>query len=128
VTETGGGQGVVTLVAEADPSALCGPDGGSIVFATRRVECFDPALPCTLPQDPPWLEGTTQSCDSAAGAIRWEVEVGQTGRWHTRLEVGGEVQCFGVGGELLTEVSKADLASRAELLLSPAAGDCSTPP
>lgn len=128
-TETGDEPAMVTLVVDTDASSVCGDAGGPITFETRRVDCFDPALPCTVAQDPPWIAGTTDSCDTLApGVARWQVVITQTGRWETRLEAGGEIQCFGVGGQARTDVSRDDLASGAELMLQPApAGECGEP-
>jgi hypothetical protein len=127
-TETGTEPEAAILITEVDPSVVCGESGGAIEFETRRVDCFDPPLPCTVAQDPPWIVGTTGDCGDLDGVVRFEVEVSQTGRWESRLQAGGELACFGLGGESRTDVSKDDLANRAELVLAPApAGECGEP-
>lgn len=132
-TESGDEPEGVTLYVETDASSVCSSGEGTVQLVTRRVDCWDPPLPCTLAQDPPWLVGTTGDC--GGGQARWEVEVTQTGRWETRLQSSAgagqpaqAIACFGLGGEARTNVSKDDLASRAELLLALApAGECGEP-
>ncbi|MFO7566455.1 MAG: hypothetical protein R6X02_27680, partial [Enhygromyxa sp.] len=89
-----------------------------------------------LSQNPPWVLGTTGDCGALSGAAtRFEVTVSQTGRWETRLQAStgaGQpaeaIECFGLGGEARTNVSRDDLANRAEVQLSPApAGQCGEP-
>lgn len=130
-TETGDEPEGVTLHVEADAVIdMCTTSEQSVEIVTRRVDCWDPPLPCTVAQDPPWIVGTTRSCGEALApdASRWEVAVTQTGRWETRLQSGGTIECFGLGGEARTNVSNDDLASRAELSLAPApAGECGEP-
>jgi hypothetical protein len=128
-SETAGEPEVVTLVINADPALVCGEEGGPIEFETRRVDCWDPPLPCTVAQDPPWIVGTSGTCDTiGTNSVRFEVEVSQTGRWETRLQSGAELACWGLGGEARTNVSNDDLASRAELLLTLApTGECGEP-
>jgi hypothetical protein len=135
-TETGEEPEAVTLYVETDASSVCTSGDGTVELVTRRVDCFDPPLPCTVAQDPPWLVGTTSDCGQLpSGASRWEVEVTQTGRWETRLQssaAAGQpaqaIECYGVGGVARTNVSKDDLANRAELMLALApAGECGEP-
>jgi hypothetical protein len=121
----------VTLHVEADAVInLCTLPDQTFELVTRRVDCWDPPLPCTVAQDPPWIAGTARSCEEALApeASRWEVTVTQTGRWETRLQSGGSIACFGLGGVAQTNVSKDDLASSAELMLAAApAGECGDP-
>lgn len=126
--ETGGEPGTVTLALEVDPEPICGEFGGELMLAARRIDCWDPNLPCTLPQNPPWVEGTVVDCSTVApGAIRWEVEIKQTGRWQARIQ-GTELACFGVDGQSPTNVANADLDAGAELTLTAApAGTCGEP-
>lgn len=117
----------VTLQVEADAVAdLCTSDDQNFELVTRRVDCWDPPLPCTVAQDPPWIAGTSRSCGEALApeASRWEVTVTQTGRWETRLQSGGSIACFGLGGQARTNVAKSDLASNAKLTLAAAPAGC----
>jgi hypothetical protein len=115
----------VKLFIDSDASSVCSSGTGSVELVTRRVDCWDPQLPCTLAQNPPWVVGTTRDCGSISGVSRWEVTVSQTGRWQTRLQSTEAIQCVGVGGEARTNVARDDLASRAEFMLSGApSGQC----
>lgn len=122
-SEDGGEQPeVATFYIETNASSVCS-GGGSVELVTRRVDCWDPPLPCTLAQNPPWLSGTTGNCGGATS--RFEVTVPQTGRWESRLQTTGAIECLGVGGQARTNVARDDLTNRVEFLLAPApAGQC----
>jgi hypothetical protein len=128
-TDDGDEPEAVTLYVETDASSVCSSGTGTVELVTRRVDCFDPPLPCTVAQDPPWIVGTTDDCGQLEpGIARYEVEVSQTGRWETRLRSSAAMECFGLAGQALTSVSKDDLASRAELMLAPGpASECVDP-
>jgi hypothetical protein len=128
-TDTGPEPGTVTFVVEADPEPICAGSGGSITLMARKVDCWDPQLPCTLPNPPQWIEGDTINCSSVvAGELtRFEIDIVQTGRWQARLQA-SELACFGLAGEARTDVSRADIEAGIELSLSPAAtGVCGEP-
>ena len=63
-TDDEGGQ--ISLELETGATALCSDGSEEIRLAARRVNCWDPELPCTVPQDPPWVD-----LDAAA-----QIEVG----------------------------------------------------
>ncbi len=98
-----------------DASDLCsGADTVEIV--TRRLDCWDPPVPCTLAQDPPDVLGTSRACDEVAGTQLWDLGVTQTGQWQVELRAlaGDEVvggQCFGYQGMELVPVALADMNS-----------------
>jgi hypothetical protein len=132
--ETGASTPGATLILNFDASSFC--DGGGVErveFATRRVDCWDPELPCTVSQDPPWLTGTTRDCGELDGEQRWEVTVGQTGKYETQLRaLAGDMQqgvhCFATGALSNTHVANEDLESNAELVLGEIAdSECSNP-
>lgn len=121
-----------TLWIDTDASALCISGVEQVEIVTRRRDCWDPSVPCTLAQNPPWVVGTVMACDAIEpGERRWEVTVTQTGRWETRLQavIGADAvgeTCLGAGGEAWAKVARADLESDAQIMLEvDAAGDCS---
>jgi hypothetical protein len=115
----------VKLYIDSDASSVCSGGTGTVELVTRRVDCWDPQLPCTLAQNPPWVVGTKRDCGSLSGVSRFEVTVSQTGRWQTRLQSTEAIQCVGVGGDARTNVARDDLSNRAELMLTGApAGQC----
>ena len=79
--EGGNEPGEVSLELATGASALCldGPD--EIRIAARRVNCWDPELPCTVPQDPPWVFGTAMPCAEIEGIRDWRLQLSQTGEW-----------------------------------------------
>jgi hypothetical protein len=132
-TEEGGEEPGALLATDFDASAICGGQIERLEFSTRRRDCWDPEIPCTLPQDPPWITGTGIDCAELGGSMRWEVRVTQTGKWETQLRaLAGGVQegvhCFAPTGEGRTNVANADLDSNAEFVLVEVAdGECSAP-
>lgn len=118
-TETGADE-VATVTFVVDIAALgnaCDETGGQGRLMTRRVDCFDPALPCTIAQDKPWIVGTSLDC-SVGWPSLWRVEVTQTGRWETRFETPHFSDCFALDGAATTDVSRADLEGEVELTLA----------
>jgi hypothetical protein len=132
-TEEGGPDPGVTLATEYDATPLCGTMIDRVEFATRRTNCWDPELPCTIAQDPPWITGTSVDCADIQGSMQWTVEVAQTGQWETQLRAlaGGMQQgvfCFAVDGQARTNVANVDLESNAEFaLVEVADSECSNP-
>jgi hypothetical protein len=104
-----------------------------VEFATRRRNCWDPELPCTIAQDPPWITGTSVDCASLGGSMRWAVEVLQTGQYETQLRaLAGDMQqgvfCFATTGQARTNVANIDLEGNVELaLVEVADSSCSNP-
>jgi hypothetical protein len=129
-TETDPG---VTLATEYDASALCGAMIDRIEFATRRTNCWDPELPCTIAQDPPWITGTSVDCAQLDGSTHWAVEVMQTGQYETQLRaLTGSTQqgvyCFAPTAQVRTNVANFDLDTNAEFaLVEVADSGCANP-
>ncbi|PRQ02139.1 hypothetical protein ENSA5_25980 [Enhygromyxa salina] len=103
-----------TFTVDFDATTICGAAIDRVEFATRRRDCFDPELPCTMPANPPWITGTSVDCSDIAGSMNWEVEVTQTGKYETQLRAfAGDTQegihCFAAGGEPRTKVANVDL-------------------
>jgi hypothetical protein len=123
----------VTLATNYDATSLCGAMIDRVEFATRRRNCWDPELPCTLAQDPPWITGTSVACADLTGSMRWAVVVAQTGQWETQLRAlaGGSQQgvfCFAIVGQGRTNVANADLDMNTEFaLVEVADSECSNP-
>jgi hypothetical protein len=132
-TEEGSTEPGTTLATEYDASPLCGATIDRIEIATRRRNCWDPELPCTIAQDPPWITGTSVDCASLAGSMRWAVEVAQTGQYETQLRaLAGDMQqgvyCFASTGQTRTNVANIDLDTNAELeVVEVADSACSNP-
>jgi hypothetical protein len=116
-----------------DATSVCAAPVDRIEFATRRIDCWDPELPCTVSTDPPWITGTTAACSEIAGSMVWEVEVTQTGKYETQLRaLAGTSQegihCFAGGGADDTRVGNADLDAQATFTLTDAPdSDCANP-
>jgi hypothetical protein len=133
-TDDGGEAEGVVLWVNSDASSLCAGGAERVEIVSRRRDCWDPPLPCTVAQNPPWVLGTSVPCSAlGGGATRWEVTVLQTGRWETQLHaLGGTAvdgACFGEGGERFANVGRADLDSNAEIMLDPvAAANCNIDP
>jgi hypothetical protein len=131
--DTGGSEPGTTFAMEYDASPLCGSMIDRVEIATRRRNCWDPELPCTVSQDPPWITGTSVDCASIGGSMRWAVEVMQTGQYETQLRaLAGDMQqgvyCFASGGQTRTNVANLDLDTNAELVLVEIADSgCSNP-
>lgn len=132
-SEDGGTDPGTTLATEYDASPLCGATIDRIELATRRRNCWDPELPCTIAQDPPWITGTSVDCASIGGSMRWAVEVMQTGQYETQLRaLAGDMQqgvtCFATTGLTRTNVANDDLDTNAELVVVEVADSgCSNP-
>jgi hypothetical protein len=129
----GGTEPGTTLTTEFDATALCGATIDRVEFATRRRNCWDPEVPCTIAQDPPWITGTSVDCASLGGSMRWDVEVMQTGQYETQLRaLAGDMQqgvyCFAPDGQTRTSVANIDLDTDAEFVLVEVADSgCSNP-
>jgi hypothetical protein len=132
-TEDGGTDPGTTLATDYDATPLCGAMIDRVEFATRRRNCWDPELPCTIAQDPPWITGTSVDCASLGGSMRWAVEVLQTGQYETQLRaLAGDMQqgvfCFATTGQARTNVANIDLEGNVELaLVEVADSSCSNP-
>lgn len=132
-TEDGNLQPRTVFTLDFDGSSVCGSPVDRVEFATRRVNCWDPELPCTISQDPPWITGTSVACSDLAGSTIWEVEVTQTGQYETQLRaLAGDSQegihCFAAGGDKRTNVTNADLETQAVFGLTKTPdSDCSNP-
>lgn len=133
-SETGEPQSGVTFVLDFDASSLCG--GSSIErveFSTRRVDCWDPELPCTISQDPPWITGTALDCADIGSTQRWEIALTATGQYETQLRALSSgtqqgVHCYAAGGGGRTRVANEDLQTNVEFQLTEAPdSDCSNP-
>ncbi|EDM79696.1 hypothetical protein PPSIR1_16580 [Plesiocystis pacifica SIR-1] len=128
--ESGGEVGEsASLAITTDAASLCTDGVEGLEIVTRRVDCFDPPLPCTAPANPPWVTGTSRTCAELSGAQEWSVTVAQTGRWETRLRptAGGSEDagaCLAVSGMTNTPVAKADLESTAVITLEPETAAC----
>jgi hypothetical protein len=115
-TEEGGPDPGVTFATDYDATSLCGTTIDRIEFATRRTNCWDPELPCTLD-----------------GSVHWTVTVAQTGQWETQLRVlAGDMQqgvfCFATDALGRTNVANVDLESNTEFALFEVAdSQCSNP-
>lgn len=106
-----------------DGTSVCASPVDRVEFATRRINCWDPELPCTVSQDPPWITGTSAPCSDIAGSMIWEVEVTQTGQYETQLRaLAGSSQegihCFAGGGAANTKVTNNDLDTQASFTLT----------
>ncbi|WP_146158419.1 hypothetical protein [Enhygromyxa salina] len=118
---------------EFDGTSVCGAPVDRVEFATRRINCWDPELPCTVSTDPPWITGTAAACSELDGSMEWQVEVTQTGQYETQLRaLSGTSQegihCFAGGGAATTKVSNADLDTQASFTLTEAPDqDCANP-
>lgn len=123
-TETSAGsEPGATFIVDVDGSLLCGAATDRVEFATRRVDCWDPEIPCTLPAMPTWVTGTTMNCsDLSSGSIMWSLTVDGTGQYETQLRaLAGDMQegvhCY-ANTEDLTRVSSEDLETQAVLALN----------
>lgn len=131
--EDSGGEPHTTLAAEYDATSLCGTMIDRVEFATRRRNCWDPEIPCTIAQDPPWITGTTVDCASLEGSSHWAVEVQQTGQYETQLRaLAGDMQqgvhCFATSGQTRTNVANVDIDTNAEFeVVEVADSSCSNP-
>lgn len=132
-TDDGSAQPRTVFMIDFDGSSVCGAPVDRVEFATRRVDCWDPELPCTVSADPPWITGTSAACSELAGSMTWEVEVTQTGKYETQLRaLSGASQegihCFTAGGAENTRVANSDLDTQATFALTDAAdSECSNP-
>lgn len=127
--------GTVTFSVLTDATVYCEDDGVEAVrIATKRVGCWDPEVPCTVPSDPPWTVGTSYACAELTGAAEdYEVSVSQTGKWDTQLQgvAGDEVVdaiCLKWGAVHPVQVANADLDEAREFELSAMADDGSCEP
>ena len=135
-TETSAGSGPgATFIVDVDGSLLCGAATDRVEFATRRVGCWDPEIPCTLPAMPVWVPGTIMNCSdlsSGSGSIMWSLRVDGAGQYETQLRaLAGDMQegvhCY-ANTEDLTRVSSEDLETQAVLALNEIADtNCSNP-
>jgi hypothetical protein len=122
-----------TFATNFDATPLCGTNIDRVEIATRRRNCWDPEIPCTIAQDPPWITGTSVDCASLGGSMRWAVEVTQTGQYETQLRaLAGDMQqgvyCFASTGQTRTNVANDDLDTNAELeIVEVADSGCSNP-
>jgi hypothetical protein len=132
-TEEGGTDPGTTLATDYDATPLCGTMIDRIEFATRRRNCWDPEIPCTIAQDPPWITGTSVDCASLGGSMRWAVQVTQTGQYETQLRaLAGDMQqgvtCFATSGQTRTNVANVDLDMFTEFeVVEVADSNCSNP-
>lgn len=131
--ETGQDPGA-TLTTDYDASSLCTGQVTRVEFATRRTNCWDPELPCTISQNPPWISGTAVDCTSVSGSMAWSVTVTQTGQYETQLRaLAGASQegvyCFAPTTNLArTDVANVDLDTNNEFaLVEVADSNCSNP-
>ncbi len=88
----GGGSatpGSVLLLLDINPEPLCGIVGVTgVQLVARRVGCESPPpTPCTVPVDPPTLEGDAFSCPNTDPSTLLGVEVSQGGRYEVQTVI-----------------------------------------
>ena len=109
-TDSAGAQvatpGTVLLLVAVNPEPFCNTVGVTQVqLVARRVGCESaPPAPCTLPVDPPSIEGDVFTCPNTDPSTLLGVEVGQGGRYEvqtvTEFTTGEtEVRCNAQGGD-----------------------------
>ena len=132
-TDDGNTEPHTEFMIDFDATVVCNDPVDRVEFATRRIDCWDPELPCTVSSDPPWITGTSAPCSDIAGPMVWKVEVMQTGQYETQLRaLAGSSQeginCFVSGGPDTTKVTNSDLETFASFSLTDAAdSECSNP-
>lgn len=75
--------GTALLLVEVDPQPLCNTVGVvAVQLVARRTGCESaPPAPCTLPADPPTVEGDTFTCPNTDPSRLMGVEVSEAGRY-----------------------------------------------
>lgn len=98
--------GTVLLLVDVNPEPLCNTVGVTAVqLVARRVGCESaPPAPCTLPAEPPSIEGDVFTCPNTDPSTLLGVEVEQAGRYEvqtvTEFTTGDtEIRCNTQGGD-----------------------------
>jgi|GEM_PF-2469727 len=125
-TEGGGSAtpGEVVLLVDVDPEPLCNTVGVTEVrLVARRIGCeAAPPAPCTLPAEPPVIEGDRFTCPNTDPMRLMGVEVDQAGRYEVQTVIEfttaqTEVQCNAVSGDPEILVSTEQVEAGAVLML-----------
>lgn len=124
--------GTVVLLADVDPEPLCNTVGVTEVrLVARRIGCESPPpAPCTLPANPPTIEGDRRACPITDPTLLLGVEVDQAGRYEVQTEVefttgDTEARCHTLGGDPEVLVPAEDVEAGAVRMLDD--GDVACP-
>lgn len=108
--------GTALLLVNVNPEPLCGTVGVTAVqLVARRVGCESPPpAPCTVPVNPPAIEGDTFTCPNTDPSTLMGVEVDQGGRYAVQTVIEfttgeTEVRCNALGGDPEIVVPAADV-------------------
>jgi hypothetical protein len=122
-----------TLLGALDAQAACNLTGlVEVVLRATLVGCDPPPpAPCTLPVDPPPVEGDRMTCPSAESNVVLGVEVQRSGRWRVeaayRYTSGPDaLVCYAPDGadEPVAVVTGADVDGFAEIEVVSLGGPC----
>ncbi len=122
---TGGGSpGSVLLLLNADAQGPCDTVGVvEVQLVARQTGCESaPPAPCTMPSEPPSIDGDLFTCPTTDASRLLGVEVTEAGRYLVRSEVrdttGQEMsRCHGVGGDPEVLVTTEEIQAGAVKML-----------
>ncbi len=123
--------GTVLVLVEINPEPLCNTVGVTAVrLIARRVGCASaPPAPCTLPAEPPTIEGDVFTCPNTDPSTLMGVEVGQAGRYEVQTVIEfttgeSEARCNAQGGDPEIVVPEAAVEAGAVTMLDDADVPC----
>lgn len=123
--------GMVLLLVDVNPEPLCSTVGViAVQLVARRVGCESaPPAPCTLPTEPPSIEGDVFTCPNTDPSRLLGVEVGQGGRYEVQTVAEfttgeTEVRCNAQGGDPEIVVSASAVEAGAVTMLDDAEVPC----
>ena len=124
-----GGEPAGNPHVEATIDATMACDGATMLaFVATRFACVGGG-PCTIPDPPTTIEGTTVTCPSDAGEMLFSVELVQGGRYHVELvaslDNGSDVRdCYSVDGSDEVVVGTAEVSSGATIVVTATGSAC----
>ncbi len=123
--------GTVLLLVDVNPEPACSdPDVTQVQIVARRIGCESPPpAPCTVPVNPPAIEGDVFTCPNTDPSRLLGVEVTQAGRYvvetlATVTAAEPDVTCYGLDGAAEIVVPADDVEAGATIMLDAAAVGC----
>ncbi len=114
--ESGATPGTVVLLVDVDPEPLCNTVGVvEVQLVATRTGCESaPPAPCTLPADPPILEGDRFTCPNTDPSRLMGVEVDAAGRYTVQSVIEftdgqTDLRCHAQGGDPEVLVTAAEV-------------------
>ncbi len=115
------------IEATIDATAACN-DATSLAFEATRFACVGGG-PCTIPDPPTPIQGTTVACPTDAGEMLFSIELTQGGRYHVELVAtlpnGSTVRdCYSADGSDEVVVGTAEVNSGATITVMSTGSAC----